>query len=98
MAVIIVRIGEGRPIEIKRRLAAQITAAAVDVLEETPGTITVLIEEIARDNWATGGVLQSERSSTPGDQARQDVESFFRKPPPAKAPPRKAAAKPQRRR
>jgi 4-oxalocrotonate tautomerase len=105
MTVITVRMGEGLPLEIKRRLVAQLTATASDVLGERPDSVTVLIEEISRENWSVGGVL---RVDTPGAQdevARRQLEAFFKKPsptpekaPPAKARPRTTPAKSQRRR
>lgn len=61
MPVVSVRIGRGRPVETKRRLAAAVTRAVADSLDVPAEWVTVLIEEYDRDNWATGGELHSDR-------------------------------------
>ena|SRR5258706_15748051 len=103
MPVLTVRIGKGHPLETKRRLAASLTKAMTDALEIAPASVTVLIEEYERDNWATGGELHIDRASSDRETpSRPDLDALFRKPvpvkPAAKAPPRKAAAKSPRRR
>jgi 4-oxalocrotonate tautomerase len=100
MPVITVQLAGERPAEIKRRLAATLTDAIVDVLDVPRSDVTVLIKELARENWAKGGTLASDRSANDGAaSALHDVEAFFRKPA-AKvtAKPKKAAAKSPRRR
>jgi 4-oxalocrotonate tautomerase len=100
MPVITVQLAGARPAETKRRLASALTDAVVDVLDVPRSDITVLIEEFARENWATGGSLASDRSAKDNPEAaRLDLEAFFRKPA-AKviAKPKKAAAKSPRRR
>ena len=104
MTVITVRIGEGLPLEIKRRLVEQLASAATDVLGERPDSVTVLIEEISRENWSVGGVLRVDAPAAQDEVARRQLEAFFKKPkqavekaPPAKAPPRTAPAKSKRR-
>lgn len=61
MPVVSIRIGRGRPVETKRRLAAAVTQAVADSLDLPAEWVTVLIEEYDRDNWATGGELHSDR-------------------------------------
>lgn len=51
---------EGRSIEQKKKLVAEITRVSVDVLGGVPESVDVIITEIKRDNWATGGKLWSE--------------------------------------
>jgi 4-oxalocrotonate tautomerase len=100
MPVITVQLAGARPAEIKRRLAAALTDAAVDVLDDPRAEVTMLIEELPRENWATGGSLASDRGTKDNPEAaRLDLEAFFRKPA-AKviAKPKKAAAKSPRRR
>jgi 4-oxalocrotonate tautomerase len=108
MPVITARILKGRGAEIKRRLASALTIAVVDVLDVPLQSVTVVIDEYERENWATGGELLADRQSAPkADEV--DLDSLFRKPPAgkpaaskpapaAKAPPRKAAAKSRSRR
>jgi 4-oxalocrotonate tautomerase len=99
MPVLTVRIGKGQSLATKRRLASLLTQVVTDVLDIAPGLVTVLIEEFERDNWATGGELHIDRAGGDGEMPqRPDLEALFRKPAPAKAPPRKAAAKSPRRR
>jgi len=96
MAVITVKLGTPKPVETKRRLAMELTERAADILQIGHGEITVLFEELGRENYATGGELQSDRSDMEGMASRQAVEAFFRKP--VKAKPKKEAAKSPRRR
>jgi 4-oxalocrotonate tautomerase len=103
MAIVTVRIGRGHGAEIKRRLAEALTAAVSDTLNTPRGDVTILIEEYARENWATGGAFEGEAAPAP----LQDLDAIFRKLPekkaapekkPAKAPAQKAAAKSRSRR
>ena len=99
MPILTVRFGKGQPLETKRRLAASLTKALTDVLDVAPSMVTVLFDEIERDNWSTGGELHIDRAGSDREMpARPDLDALFRKPVPAKAPPRKAAAKSPRRR
>ena len=52
---------EGRTIEQKKKLVAEITRVSVEVLGGSPESVDVLITDIKRENWSTGGVLWSER-------------------------------------
>jgi 4-oxalocrotonate tautomerase len=108
MPVIHAHILKGRPAEIKRRLAAALTTAMCDTLDLEPKSVHVIIEEHERENWAMGGELFSDRSSSPKATAEIDLDSLFKKPAPektkpaakpaAKAPPRKPSAKSRSRR
>lgn len=51
---------EGRTVEQKKKLVAEITRVSVEVLGGSPDSVDILITDIARHNWATGGVLWSE--------------------------------------
>jgi 4-oxalocrotonate tautomerase len=108
MAIVTVRIDRGHPPATKRKLVEALTGALADVLEVPRASVTILIEEYARENWATGGELLSDSGAE--KPVAVDLESFFRKPTekpsekkaavklPAKASPRKAAAKSRSRR
>ena len=52
---------EGRTIEQKKKLVAEITRVSVEVLGGSPESVDILITDIKRENWSTGGVLWSER-------------------------------------
>ena len=51
---------EGRTIEQKKRLVAEITRVSVDILGGVADSVDVIITDIKRENWATGGKLWSE--------------------------------------
>ena len=52
---------EGRTIEQKKKLVQEITRVTVEVLGGSPEAVDILITDVKRENWATGGVLWSER-------------------------------------
>jgi len=54
---------EGRTIEQKRKLVQEITRVSVEVLGGSPDSVDVLITDIKRENWATGGKLWTEPRS-----------------------------------
>ena len=51
---------EGRTIEQKKKLVAEITRVSVDILGGVAESVDVIITDIKRENWATGGKLWSE--------------------------------------
>jgi len=51
---------EGRTIEQKRKLVREITRVTVEVLGVAPETVDIMITELKRENWATGGKLMSD--------------------------------------
>ena len=51
---------EGRTIEQKKKLVAEITRVSVEVLGGVADSVDVVITDIKRENWATGGKLWSE--------------------------------------
>ena len=51
---------EGRTVEQKKKLAQEITRVTVEVLGGSPESVDILITDIKRENWATGGKLWSE--------------------------------------
>ena len=54
---------EGRTPEQKKALVEKVTQAAVDALGSSPESVDVIITEISKSNWATGGKLWSEPRS-----------------------------------
>jgi 4-oxalocrotonate tautomerase len=60
MPTIHVELFEGRSVEMKRALAQELTAACVRVLGGSAGGVDVIFSDVARHDWATGGVLWSE--------------------------------------
>jgi 4-oxalocrotonate tautomerase len=51
---------EGRTVEQKKKLVAEITRVSVDILGGVADSVDVIITDIKRENWATGGKLWSE--------------------------------------
>ena len=54
---------EGRTVEQKRKLAEEITRVSVEILGGSPESVDILITDVKRENWATGGKLWPERQS-----------------------------------
>ncbi|MFM9880515.1 MAG: 4-oxalocrotonate tautomerase [Burkholderiaceae bacterium] len=52
---------EGRTPEQKKNLVAALTQAVVDTLGSKPEAVDVLLFDIPRAHWATGGELWSEK-------------------------------------
>ena len=51
---------EGRTPEQKKRLVEEITRVTVEVLGGSPESVDILITDVKRENWSTGGKLWSE--------------------------------------
>ena len=51
---------EGRTIEQKKKLVEEITRVTVEVLGSAPESVDILITDVKREYWATGGKLWSE--------------------------------------
>lgn len=62
MPTIRVELFEGRTLEQKAALARELTQACVRVLGGSGDGVDVLFHDIARHDWATGGVLWSEKA------------------------------------
>jgi 4-oxalocrotonate tautomerase len=54
---------EGRSVEQKRKLVQEITRVTVEVLGTSPDAVDIIITDVQRNNWATGGKLWSEPRS-----------------------------------
>ena len=53
---------EGRSVEEKRKLVEALTRVTTEVLGSSPESVDIVITDVKRENWATGGKLWSERS------------------------------------
>jgi 4-oxalocrotonate tautomerase len=51
---------EGRTLEQKKKLVAEITRVSVEVLGGSPDSVDILITDVKRENWSTGGKLWTE--------------------------------------
>ncbi len=61
MPTIHVEMFEGRTPEQKRNLVKAITQAVVDTLGGKAESVDIILTDIKRENWATGGELWSEK-------------------------------------
>ena len=61
MPTLRVEMMEGRTPEQKKALVQALTQAVVDTLGSNPESVDILLYDIKRQDWATGGVLWSER-------------------------------------
>lgn len=57
MPIIRVEMVAGRSLEQKRALAAALTRETARIVGTSPASIMVVIDEVAKDNWAVGGQL-----------------------------------------
>ena len=51
---------EGRTAEQKKKLVQEITRITVEVLGGTPDMVDIVITDVKRENWASGGILWNE--------------------------------------
>lgn len=65
MPSIRVELFEGRSVEQKRALAQALTEATVRTLGGSPEAVDIVFQDVARHDWATGGVLWSDRQAKP---------------------------------
>lgn len=60
MPIVRVEMWPGRTHAQKAELAKRITETVVDVAHTTPDATIVIFEDVAKENWAIGGVLASD--------------------------------------
>ena len=61
MPTIRVEMFEGRTPEQKKNLVKALTQAAADALGSKPDSVYVILYDIKKSDWATGGELWSEK-------------------------------------
>ena len=61
MPTIHVEMFEGRTPEQKKNLVKALTQAVVDTLGSKPESVDIILTDVRRDQWATGGELWSEK-------------------------------------
>ncbi len=66
MPVIRVEMFAGRTPEQKRALAKALTDAFVTAVGGTPQAVQVILQDVEKSDWATAGVLASERTTPTG--------------------------------
>ena len=65
MPTLRVELFEGRTADQKRALAKELTDACVRVLGGSADGVDVLFFDIRREDWASGGVLWSDKAKKP---------------------------------
>ena len=58
-----VELFEGRTLEQKRAYAQALTEATIQTLGSKPEEVEIIFTDIKKHDWATGGVLWSDRQS-----------------------------------
>ncbi|HTD04076.1 4-oxalocrotonate tautomerase [Undibacterium sp.] len=61
MPTINVQMFEGRTLEQKRAFVKAITEAACATLGSSPESVDVIITDVKKEDWATGGVLWADK-------------------------------------
>ena len=61
MPLIQVQMFEGRTPEIKREFVEAITRETCRVLKCEPGAVEIIMRDVKKSDWASGGVLWSEK-------------------------------------
>lgn len=62
MPLITVQLFEGRTVEQKRAYAKALTDASVQALGIDPGAVDVIFSDVKKSDWATAGVLWSDKT------------------------------------
>ncbi|OIQ82622.1 2-hydroxymuconate tautomerase [mine drainage metagenome] len=61
MPTIRIEMFEGRSDELKQELVRQVTDAVVATLQCSPDSVDIILQEVPKSHWATGGRLWSQR-------------------------------------
>jgi 4-oxalocrotonate tautomerase len=61
MPVVTVHMEKGRPVEMKRALSEAVTTTVAGILDVPLDWVTIIIDEVERENWAVGGQLQLDK-------------------------------------
>ena len=61
MPIINVQLLEGRTAEQKRAFAKAITEAASATLTCSPESVQIIIQDVRKEDWASGGMLWSDK-------------------------------------
>ena len=63
MPIVRIEMWPGRTHAQKAELARVITEAIVTIAHTTPEATTIVFEDVAKENWAVGGVLASDEQT-----------------------------------
>jgi 4-oxalocrotonate tautomerase len=59
MPLVTIHMLEGRTVEQKRQLVESITAVVAEKINTPPEHVTIIIRDVPKHNWASGGKLFS---------------------------------------
>ena len=62
MPLIQVEMFEGRTPEVKREFVEAITRETCRVLKCQPAAVEIILRDVKKSDWASGGVLRSEKT------------------------------------
>jgi 4-oxalocrotonate tautomerase len=63
MPILRVSMFDGRSIDKKRQLVQKLTEVVTTVCEVEPEHVTIVFDEVSRENWASGGTLVGDRKA-----------------------------------
>ena len=78
MPIITVKMAKGRTLKTKREFAKAVTDSAVKILDVKSEWVTVLFEEFERENWATAGLLHSDKFGKGYGKKNHKKMSFYK--------------------
>lgn len=61
MPIVQIELLEGRTLEQKKLMVEKVTQAIVESAGAKPENVTIIIREMAKENYANAGVLSSEK-------------------------------------
>ncbi len=61
MPIIRVEMFKGRSREQKRLLVRELTDTYVRVAGGTPGSVTIVLQDVEKEDWGVGGVLMADK-------------------------------------
>ena len=61
MPIVTVKLLEGRTDEQKKALVERVTEAVVETVNVKPEAVTIVIEDMSKNHYATGGVSASDK-------------------------------------
>lgn len=61
MPIVTVKMLEGRTDEQKKALVEKVTATVAETVNAKPEAVTIVIEEMAKNHYATGGIRVSDK-------------------------------------
>ena len=63
MPFVEVKMIAGRSHDVKAKLVERITDTLVETLGAKPDTVTVILTDVPKEDWATAGILLSDRGT-----------------------------------